>query len=96
MEHSEHDAVVGVDSSAAGTAANIVVVASKLVGTAADMAVVTTVGEEIGQTEVLVVHGVLGTAGTVAEHKDPRTLVALLHVVAACDAEPHILSRPGD
>lgn len=60
------------------------------------MAVVTTVGEEIGQTEVLVAHGVLGTAGTIAGHKGPQTLVALLRVAAACDAGPRTLSRPGD
>lgn len=77
------------------SAANIVV-AREVLGTAADMAVGTTVGEEIGRTGVWAGHGVLGTAGTIAEHKDPRRLVALLHVVDAHDVGPRTLSPPED
>lgn len=82
-----------MDSSAANIVV-VVVVARELLGTAADMTVVTTVGEEIGRTGVSAVHGVLGTAGTIAEHKEPRRLVALLHVVDAYDVGPRTLSPP--
>ena len=89
-------AIVGVDSLSAGIAANTVAVAREPVDTAADMAAVTTVGEEIGQIGVLVVHAVLGTAGTIAEHKVLQRLVALALAVAAREVGRYTLSLLGD
>ena len=94
-EHLEHTAVVGADSWSADTAAGIVAAVKGFVGTAADMAVAATVGEEIVQTEVSVVHEVLGTEDRIAVHMKVRTLVAPV-AVAAHEVGRHISSQLGD
>lgn len=95
-EHSEPEAPLGIDDLFVGTAAGTVAVARDLGGTAVDVAVVTTVDEENGQTEVLVVHGVLDTADTSAAHKIRQKMVAPVHAVVARGTGPHISSLRGD
>ena len=95
-EHWEPEAPVGIDDLFVGTAAGIVGVARDLGGTAADVADVTTVDEENGQTGVLVVQGALDTADTIADRKIRQKMVAPVQAVVARGTGPHISSLRGD
>ena len=95
-EHWEPEAPVGIDDLFVGTAADIVGVARDLGGTAADVADVTTVDEENGQTGVLVVQGALDTADTIADRKIRQKMVAPVQAVVARGTGPHISSLRGD